>query len=87
VKTPPSSYRSIFSGGAIGLRIPITGFPHAMRSPPVVKRTPNAPSHCAERSRAVAASMSALTAATVWASTSVRIVASISSRTDSARGS
>ena len=42
----PDASRWITSGGAIGLRIPMTGFPHAIRSPPVVYRTPNGPSIC-----------------------------------------
>jgi hypothetical protein len=48
---------------------------------------PYEPSTCSLRSRAVAASISALAAATVSAPTSVRMVASISAGTDSVSGS
>ena len=66
--------------------MPTTGLPHAIRSPPVVYRTPYAPVDLLARNRAVNASISALTAATSSASTSVRIVASTRSLTDSASG-
>jgi len=48
---------------------------------------PNVPSSCLLRKRAVAESISAVATATVLASTSVRIVASINSRTDRVSGS
>jgi hypothetical protein len=69
----------------MGLRSPITGLPHGIW-PPSDSRTPNGPSSCALRSRAVIASTSALAAAITSGSTSVRIVASISSLTDSVNG-
>ncbi|OBC06241.1 hypothetical protein A5784_10110 [Mycobacterium sp. 852013-50091_SCH5140682] len=78
---------TITRGGAIGLRIPMAGLPHGIRSPSDVKRTPNAPSICLARSRAVAESISALAAATSAGSASERMVASISARTESASGS
>jgi len=63
--------------GATGLRTPITTLPTAF-----VRRRCEADAvravACSLRSRAVAASISAFAAATVWASTSVRMVASIS---------
>ena len=48
------------SGGATGLRIPMTTLPHGIWSPSVPNRTPNEPSSCRVRKRAVAASISAL---------------------------
>jgi hypothetical protein len=74
-------------GGATGFRSPITTFPHGIWSPSAVNRMPYGPSSCSLRSRTAAASISALAAATVSAATSVRMVASISARTDSVSGS
>lgn len=56
MNTLPSGRHSITSGGATGLRSPITTLPHGMLSPSEMNRIPYDPSSCLERSLAVAES-------------------------------